>query len=342
MTLRRALVAAGGVSLLTGLWAGAVRLGWALPPVAAAVHGPAMVVGFFGAVISLERAAALGRRSSAAAAPLAVLGALLAPSAAGRALVTAAGGVYLVTTLLVWRTHGGEHLGVLALGAVSWVVAGLVGFGRALPWYVGFLVLTIVGERLELSALGRPSPRKAPAFRLAVAVLAAGLVTGLALPDVGARVLGAGMAALGVWLGVFDIARRTVVRPGTTRFIALALLAGTAWLLAGGLLWLAWGEPVGGLRSDAQLHAVFLGFVLSMVLGHVSLIAPALLGIDIPFRGWAYAPLVLLHTTLAVRVGADIAGAVDVRRWAGVGNIVAVLAFLAATAAAVAAPRSAR
>lgn len=339
MSARPVLVALGGVSLLAGLWAGAVRLGWTLPAaVPPAVHGPAMVVGFFGAVISLERAAALRRSWAFVAAPLAVAGSLAAPVPAGRVLVVVAGLVYTATTLVLWRTHGGEHLAVLLLGGACWIVAGVVGPGRALPWYVGFLVATIVGERLELSRLGRPSPRKEPAFRLALAVFAAGLVVGLPSPGAGARLLGVGMAALGAWLFAFDVARRTVRRPGKTRFIALALLGGTAWLVVGGILWVAWGPPAGGLRSDAQLHSLFLGFVLSMVLGHVYLIAPALLGIDVPFRRWAYGVLVLLHATLALRVGADIAGDSAVRQWAGLGNIAAVLAFLAGTVAAVAAP----
>src|SRR5689334_23088486 len=63
--LARAAVAAGVFTLLvSGLWAGLLRLGWALPtPQAslAAVHGPLIVCGLLGSVIGLERAVALGR-----------------------------------------------------------------------------------------------------------------------------------------------------------------------------------------------------------------------------------------------------------------------------------------
>ena len=58
------LIALAGLSLLAGLWAGSVRLGWILPvpneqfPI---VHGPVMVVGFLGTLIGLERAVALGQ-----------------------------------------------------------------------------------------------------------------------------------------------------------------------------------------------------------------------------------------------------------------------------------------
>lgn len=49
--------------MLAGMWAGLVRLGWALPTVHLALplaHGPLMVSGFLGTLISLERAMALG------------------------------------------------------------------------------------------------------------------------------------------------------------------------------------------------------------------------------------------------------------------------------------------
>lgn len=57
------LMALGMLALLAGVWAGLLRLGWGLPllrhtlPTA---HGPLMVPGFLGTLISLERAVALG------------------------------------------------------------------------------------------------------------------------------------------------------------------------------------------------------------------------------------------------------------------------------------------
>src|SRR5512139_3208911 len=63
------------LSLLGGVLAGLARLAWEVPPVAAAQagsHGALMISAFFGTVISLERAVALGRGW-----------AYLAPAAAG-------------------------------------------------------------------------------------------------------------------------------------------------------------------------------------------------------------------------------------------------------------------
>src|SRR5262245_53821815 len=59
---RLVLIALAGISLLTGLWAGLVRMGWLLPVPNSQfvlVHGPLMVVGFLGTLIGLERAVAL-------------------------------------------------------------------------------------------------------------------------------------------------------------------------------------------------------------------------------------------------------------------------------------------
>ena len=59
---RLPLLAMGMIALLTGLWAGLLRLGWDLPllrPTFPALHGPLMVSGFLGTLIGLERAVAL-------------------------------------------------------------------------------------------------------------------------------------------------------------------------------------------------------------------------------------------------------------------------------------------
>src|SRR5689334_1478813 len=73
---RAALLAAALAALVAGVLAGLARLGWDLPPAdrLAMLHGPLMVSGFFGALIGLERAVAVGRPA-----------AYLAPLAAGLA-----------------------------------------------------------------------------------------------------------------------------------------------------------------------------------------------------------------------------------------------------------------
>ncbi|MEO7938658.1 MAG: hypothetical protein ABIR55_08545, partial [Burkholderiaceae bacterium] len=53
------LLLLGFMALFVGVGAGLARLGWSMPDIAAssaASHGPLMVCGFFGVVITLERA----------------------------------------------------------------------------------------------------------------------------------------------------------------------------------------------------------------------------------------------------------------------------------------------
>ena len=74
---RLPLLALGMLALLTGLWAGLARLGWAVPLPRSgfsSLHGPLMVSGFLGTLISLERAVALGRPWAYAAPLLTGLG----------------------------------------------------------------------------------------------------------------------------------------------------------------------------------------------------------------------------------------------------------------------------
>jgi hypothetical protein len=50
------------------------------------------------------------------------------------------------------------------------------------------------------------------------------------------------------------------------------------------------------------LHTLFLGFVFAMIFGHAPIIPPAVLRISETFSGSFYAPLILLHLSLALRV----------------------------------------
>jgi hypothetical protein len=148
------------------------------------------------------------------------------------------------------------------------------------------------------------------------------------------------MLAQAAWLARNDVARRTIRMGGVTRFMAVALLAGYFWLAVAGVLWLHYGELLGaGSAYDAMLHAVFLGFVFSMVFAHAPVIVPAVLGVTLPYRRAMYAPLALLHAGLVLRVVGDLAEDVTAWRWGGVLDEAAILAFLATAVATAAAAR---
>ena len=170
-------------------------------------------------------------------------------------------------------------------------------------------------------------------------MFAAGLVASLAAGPAaaapgepvpaGIRVTGAGLIALAAWLSRYDIARRTIRGHGVTRYMAAALLTGYAWLAVAGGLWAGAGQMADGPAYDAELHAIFLGFVMSMVFAHAPVIVPSVLGRPFPYRQVLYVPLVLLHASLVLRLaGGDWAGSTDAWQWGGSLNETAILLFL--------------
>jgi hypothetical protein len=318
---RAPLMFMAALALLAGLWGGVQRIGWALPTITLylpAQHGPLMVSGFLGTLISLERAVALsqfqnGRRGYYLVPLLAGLGALalvltIDPLIARGLSSLAALGlvlIFVVICRLQWTT---DHL-VMGVGALLWLVGNslwLVGYPlyQVVPWWAGFLILTIAGERLELGRVLLHNRATRLAFLVTGLFFLAGLLFSLVAFDAGLRLAGVGLVALGLWLLRFDIARRTIRKTGLTRFIAACLLLGYVWLVAGGLLWAAYGgQYLAGPIYDAMLHMIFMGFVFSMIFGHAPIIVPALLGVQVPYTPLFYIHLSLLHLSLLLRVG---------------------------------------
>jgi hypothetical protein len=101
------------------------------------------------------------------------------------------------------------------------------------------------------------------------------------------------------------------------------------------------GGVAAGPRYDAWLHALFLGFVFAMILGHAPVVFPAVLGLPMAFRPTFYVPLVVLNATLLARVAGDLGAWPSVRLWGGLGNAAALGLFLANTAHAVVSARAA-
>lgn len=323
----------GMLSLLGGVLAGLSRLGWDVPAAqAAGLHGPLMIAAFFGTVISLERAVAIGQRW-AYLAPLAAGSggiALLAgaPLSAGQALGTLAALGLIAASSVAWRRQKAVYTVVLGLGAACWLIGNLLwvgtsAIGTAVPWWLLFLILTIAGERLELT---RFLPTPPMARRLFIAVVGCLLVAAALGSD---RLFAGGLLALAGWLLRYDIARRNVGADGLPRFIASCLLSGYAWLAISGLLGLAGAFAPGHPWRDAALHAISLGFVFAMVFGHAPIIFPAVTRIKIPYHPALYLPLALLHLTLAVRLVGSLGDIFALRQYAALTNGLVLLVFIA-------------
>ncbi len=316
MAYRLPLLALGFVSLAFGVAGGLARLSaLEVAGTAIALHGPLMVSAFFGTVISLERAVAVGRLWAYGAPLAAGLGGiflLLGFPGSGLALMALAAAIFLVCGVVVMRRQPSLEAATLLAGAAAWLAGNVMVFegAAAVPWWIAFFVLTVAGERLELSRY----MRRPPWVRRAFAVLVSLLIVSPLVPPV----LGVVLVLLAAWLFAFDLARLTIRQDRLPRYVAACLLAGYLWLGVGGaLMALAVGY-------DAALHAIFVGFVFSMVFGHAPVILPAVLRVRFPYHPLLYAPLVLLHASLAVRVFFSI----PLGAW---GNAAAIALFILVT-----------
>lgn len=338
---RLPLLLLGILALLSGIWSGLNRLGWGLPSPAApfpSLHGPLMIGGFLGTLISLERAVAL-KRPWGYGAPLACavagLGMLFFP----QALVVWQAALLLGSLLLVsifgsfLKNFPGMAIFTMAAGSTLWVVGNLLWLAggelsQAVFWWLGFLIITIAGERLELTRYVNLPPAARKLFAGIAIVIVLGLLIAFVDKKVGWYGIGLGYALLALWLLNFDIARRTIRKAGLTRFSALCLLSGYVWLFFSGALMFGYGHVTIGPFYDSVLHSVLIGFVFSMIFAHAPVIFPSILGLPIGYQPLFYGPLALLHASLVLRMIGDIFLIPTLRMWGGLLNAVAIVVFL--------------
>ena len=342
---RAPFLALGGFALLVGLDAALMLLGVPAPVDAARlpdVHGMVMVLGFVGTLVSLERAVALRHRAGFAAPGLLGLGTVLlispAPEPVGKLALLLGSAAFAGVYVPLWRRQRDDAVLIEAFGAVLATGAAALWLGGVdipllLPWLMGFVVLTIAGERLELARIAMGS-----AAGTKLLLLTAGLVIAIAAsllwPAVGYPLLGLALLVLVGWLVAHDIARKTISAKGLTRFMAGCMLAGYVWLAVAGTIWLIGGPAIAdGPRYDAVVHAVFLGFTISMIIAHAPVILPAVLRRPLPYHPAMLATIVLLHLSLALRIWIGDARAVHLA-WqvGGVLNEVALLGFVGVAA----------
>ncbi len=74
-------------------------------------------------------------------------------------------GDYIWLTLWVVKLQTVTFTMVMSAGALAWAVGNICWwagwpFNRVVPWWIAFLALTIVGERLDLSRFQKPSKAK--------------------------------------------------------------------------------------------------------------------------------------------------------------------------------------
>lgn len=335
--LRLALLAVGMASLLAGLWGGLVRLGLTLPAVIPSLvefHGALMIGGFLGTVISLERAVAIGRLWAYAAPVLSAVAAIAlisgGPELSAVLFLLAGVGLTFNSSSVVARQPALFTL-ILTIGSACWVggTAAWILDAQAADttgWWLAFLVLTVAAERLELSRLLAPPRSSQVIFIVAIVFIIVGVARGELAADA-APFLGFGLLAATIWLIKHDIALRTIRLRVQPRFTAACLLAGYFWLGIAAIILLVAPPGTNGLSYDASVHAITIGFILSMIFGHAPIILPAVASLRIRYSSMAYAPLALLHLSVLIRIGADLSGQHELRALSGPVTIVALASY---------------
>ena len=324
------------LSLLLGVYAGWLRLGWGVPVIhsqAIAQHGALMVGSFLGTLIAVERVAVLKNKSwwMVPAIFISSLPLLLhvSPSAGYGALVLGSIG-YFIVSVRAYQHYRFTGDALLLAGAIFQFIGHLAlyftsSFAMAFAGWMAFFVFTIVGERLNLTRFLPVTQRD----RWELFGWLGGFLASIFLYHQGyGIVLTITLIGIGQWLVRNDISRRNLNKKGSYQFLGITLLSGYAWLMLTGVVALSNnGSP---WIYDAVLHAFFVGFVLSMIMAHAPIIFPSLLGLNVkPFHPFLYVWVGLLQTSLLARIIGDLSLNLPLRQWGGLLNGIAFLGYLA-------------
>lgn len=344
-TSRLLLIIPGGLALLGGLNGALMLLDLPVPVDEVRLrdgHGIILVIGFVGTLISVERAVAL-RKAWGYASPI-FLGAgailFMSPVATlvGRSFL-AIGALLLVAVYVpLWRRHNDPTVLVQLMGAVLLAGSAILWVRDVppavfVPWLACFVILTIGAERIELARVGifdTVLRERADSLLLWFAhVIFIAAVASVLWPQYATAVLGIAILGLVAWLSNTDVARKLIKSSGARRFMAICLLSGYAWLAIAAVSWIMLGHVDTGRGYDAVIHAVFLGFTMTMIMAHAPVILPAVLRRPLPYRPYMYGPLILLHIGLVLRILIGDAFDIDIAHTVGgVLNVVALLAFM--------------
>lgn len=291
-----------------GIYTGLTRLGAPLPHLEiTGFHGPIMVGGFLGGLISLERCITRSNRFWMAVPILALtsipLFILNLPNQAYLAQLLASIGLLSLHLRQMAENKAGD-LWPGTIGTLLWVVASLrlllspLIEMSVLGWE-GFILFTVLGERMELSRFlnisqGQRTVRDSLLAALALSFIIPFHTVGLYLQS------GLTLLVIVAFLKS-EMAWKALKKGGQFSYIATAILSGYLWL---GIhaFWASLGidHP---LYYDIYLHTFFLGFGFSMIWAHAPIIVPALLRRQLKLYHPSFWVLLgLFHLSLMARV----------------------------------------
>lgn len=336
--LRKLLALSALLAFFFAAWGGLLRLQWHFPVARAdwiSFHGPLMVNGFFGTIITLGRASALKSRIGLAVPFAAALGAwtllLGGPEGWGAAFFLLASLGYCGLCLDSSKSPFDPYAAFALMGSGGWAWANFMWLeGRPIPqimagWQV-FFILTISSERLKVIGWRATGHHRLPPF-LGAGLMLAGALWQPFNPTGGLRTVSMGCLVMAFYLLALDATQPSEKMWGWGVFSKACRYSRYGWLLVCAMLGLLVPPIDSGFIYDAFLHSFFLGFVFFMVFNHAPLLLPRILKTPVPFQHVFYLHWSLLHVSLLIRIGGDLLGFTGWRRWGGLLNTLTLLLF---------------
>jgi len=322
------------ISLLFGIWTGWLRLGWDLPLDSfQAEHGALMVGGFIGSLICLERTINFKNKY-----------ALLVPFVSGLSIVfflfklpqisywlLLAGSIGLsIIYLKLFFEFNELYILIMMCGALCWLIGNALllktsFYPQAVMWWIAFIYLTILGERLELSRYLQVGLIQ----KLVLIIFLLLYIIAIVLPfhGNGGYLAAASLAGSALWLFRYDMAKKSLLKKGQHFYSGIVLLTGYFWLIICAFL-MAFGA-YRGLMYDAALHSFFLGFVFSMIFAHAPIILPGVLKLEVsPFHKVLYLWFGLLQVSLILRILSAFTLDTAIKHMGGMLNGIAIFGFI--------------
>lgn len=324
-------------NLLTGMLAGLIRMGWSFPLTSFAVHhGAIMVGGFLGTLILLEKVIPLKKKILFAFPVVNAMGwVIVVPrfyQLGQTFLLIGATGLFIVFFLYHRRQPNDLSIIVMTVGACCQLGGHLMLISKqfypmAFPWWVGFILFVIVGERIELSKFLPVTRQNKTMLTSFLGVFLIGLF--LPFHGIGKHLSGIALVLVAIWLLRYDVISIAIKKDGLTRFSGIALLLGYISLLFTGFFLII--LPDIPFAYDAIVHTFFLGFAFSMIFAHGPIILPGVLGFNTkPYHSSLYIPLISLVFSLFLRILSDLSFLpYFMRLWSGWISACSILLYFA-------------
>lgn len=336
--LRIIVVSFSGLALISAIWGGLYRIGWTIPMIAnelPGIHGPLIVCGFLGTMFSFDRAIVLKKFWGDVVPVFILIGSFLLfinPISRMCPLFVFVGSLgFIAICYEVNRVQPNLFNRMILTGSILWVT-GITIWLFQWPvyniylWWMGFVLFTMVGQRLELARRIRLSQPPFYLLSIALGIVFVGEIV-MALGHLhqsdsvleliedyirdprsvwGMRLAGLGFLLTGVWLLIYDAAWGLLKGKGLAKYASICLISGYMWLVISGLLSLIFSGRVSGIYYDALIHSFFIGFVWFNIFGHGPVLVLASMGIRVKSAIVFYAPVVILYASLILRVFGDL------------------------------------